>query len=137
MADNEIVKPIEDVELNIGVTSQNLVDLDSGSDERVKEANIYEMQHRIRMDMEKNEYERIIEEKKLALEERRLYLDESKEKREKISIWVNVGLVITELTAFVGTGILTLKYNMEQGGLLGKDGQKWFDAIRHLRNKKF
>lgn len=118
MEDDKIIETIdftEDVELNLGVTSEYLMGLKPGTEERLNEARIHEIQHKLHMEAEK------------------LEIEKEKAKTEKATLWTKVGLTAATLTAEIGLGILYLKANMKYGGMIGKDGKKWFDDIKRIK----
>lgn len=123
---NETIEAKEDVELNLGVTSEYLMKLNPGQEERLNEAKIHEIQHKLNLEMEKLELQRTIEEQKLDIER-------SKAKTEKATLWARVGLTAVTLTSEIALGVLYLKANMKYGGMLGKDGKKWFDDIKRIK----
>lgn len=138
----------EDIMTNISVTSQNLVDSKSGSDERLTEAKIYDMQHKLNLETDKLDLQEIMDNRKLEFEkekfeaemkfkrefeERRIAIEESKANTEKMTLWTRAGIAGLEMISGIGLGILYLKANMKYGGMIGKDGKKWFDDLRRIK----
>lgn len=155
---------------NIGNTGTELKDMEYGSNQRLNEAKIFDMQaarvleefqksNEIALQEERLEFEkeRIKEElilkrnieserlkadmekfnKEIALkreiETLRLSIEEKKARNEIRGLWARVLLAGIEVGTGVGLGLLYLKVNMTYGGLIGKDGKKFWDEIRHIK----
>lgn len=155
---------------NLGITGEELQDMETGSTQRLNEAKIFDMQcskaldeyqkrMQIELDQERLEFEkekaaedailrRNIEaeknkvdmekfDKELAmrrsLEEYKLSIEEKKAKHEIWGLWAKVILAGVEVASGIGLGLLYLKINLEYGGLIGKDGKRFWDAIRQIK----
>lgn len=155
---------------NLGITGEELQNLDVGSNQRLNEAKIFDMQcskaleeyqkrMAIEIDQDKLEFEkekaaeevtlrRNIEaernklemekfDKELAMrreiENYKLMIEEKKAKHEIWGLWSKVALAGVEVASGIGLGLLYLKVNLEYGGLVGKDGKRFWDAIRNIK----
>lgn len=155
---------------NLGVTGEDLQEMETGSTERLNEAKIFDMQcgkaldeyqKRMQIDIEQQRLEfekdkaaeeatlkRNIESERNALEmekfdkelamrrsieEYKLAIEEKKARNEIWGLWAKVALAAVEVASGIGLGLLYLKINLEYGGLVGKDGKRFWDAIRNIK----
>lgn len=155
---------------NLGLTGEELVDMELGSTQRLNEAKIFDMQagkaleeyqKRMQIDIDQQKLDlerekaadeatlrRNIEEMKnktemekferelymkRELEEMKLRIEEKKAKHEIWGLWAKVGLALIEVASGIGLGLLYLKVNLSYGGLIGKDGKKFWDEIKHIK----
>ena len=155
---------------NLGITGEELQEMETGSTQRLNEAKIFDMQcskaleeyqkrMQIDLDQQKLEFEkektaeevtlkRNIEsernklemekfDKELAMrrefENLKLQIEEKKARQEIWGLWAKVALAGVEVASGVGLGLLYLKVNLEYGGLVGKDGKRFWDAIRNIK----
>ena len=72
-------------------------------------------------------------EQRRQLEELRLKIEEKKAKHEIWGLWAKVALAAIEVASAIGLGLLYLKVNLSYGGLIGKDGKKFWDEIKHIK----
>lgn len=155
---------------NLGITGEELQNLETGSNQRLNEAKIFDMQagkaldeyqKRMQIDLEQQrlEFEKVkaadealmrrnIEaernklemekyEKELAfkraIEEYKLAIEEKKANSEIRALWAKVILAAVEVASGIGLGLLYLKVNLQYGGFVGKDGKRFWDAIRNIK----
>lgn len=85
---------------------------------------------KIAQDMDK--FEKELEQRR-QLEELRLKIEEKKAKHEIWGLWAKVVLAGIEVASAIGLGLLYLKVNLSYGGLIGKDGKKFWDEIKHIK----
>lgn len=139
---------IELLSENIGTTGTELQELEIGSEERVAEAKIFDMQAKLALDEYKLSNEVAINEAKIALEHerldremelkremelRRIAIEEDKAKTEKRTLWTKVILTGVEIGSGITLGWAYLKYNLIYGGMMGKDAKEWFKEIRRIK----
>lgn len=155
---------------NLGLTGEELVDMELGSTQRLNEAKIFDMQagkaleeYQKRMQIEIEQQKLDLEREKAAeevtlkrnieaernktemekfnkelqmkreLEEMKLMIEEKKAKHEIWGLWAKVALALIEVASGIGLGLLYLKVNLSYGGLIGKDGKKFWDEIKHIK----
>lgn len=155
---------------NLGLTGEELQSMDTGSNQRLNEAKIFDMQcskaleeyqkrMQIDLDQQRLDFERDkaaeeatlkrnieAERNKLemekftkelefrrTIEEYRLAVEEKKANNEIKALWAKVILAAIEVGSGIGLGFLYLKVNLEYGGLVGKDGKRFWDAIRNIK----
>lgn len=136
----------EDLLENVSQTSDEL--RKASDDSKGAIAKTYDMQARTLMayyeqtDKIENERDRmalerykIDEDLKLRreIEERRLEIEQKKSNAERGTLWAKVGISLAELGLTAGMGLLYLKANMKYGGMVGKDAQKWFNDLKHIK----
>lgn len=126
MASDEKIELIDDIAGNIGEASDALSELSIGSDERLVEAKIYDMQVKTALQAERQNAE-------LEIEREKLEIERSKVKAEKATLWCKVGIAAAEFGSGVALGLLYLKANLKYGGMMGKDAKKWFDDLKHIK----
>ena len=85
---------------------------------------------RSKTEMEKFERELLM---KRELEEMKLKIEEKKANHEIWGLWAKVALAAIEVASGIGLGLLYLKVNLSYGGLIGKDGKKFWDEIKHIK----
>lgn len=85
-----------------------------------------------RNDLEMAKFEKELEMRR-SLEEYKLAIEEKKANHEIWGLWAKVALAAIEVASGVGLGLLYLKVNLEYGGLVGKDGKRFWDAIRNIK----
>lgn len=56
-----------------------------------------------------------------------------KDRHEVASWWTKVALAGVEVASGIGLGLLYLKVNLSYGGLIGKDGKRFWDEIKHIK----
>jgi len=85
---------------------------------------------RNRIEMEKFEKELAL---RRSIEEYKLAVEEKKANHEIRALWAKVILAAVEVASGIGLGLLYLKVNLTYGGLVGKDGKRFWDAIRNIK----
>lgn len=102
-----------------------------------KERSIEELKLKANIEAERNRLEMDKFEKELALrrsiEEYKLAVEEKKANHEIRALWAKVILAAVEVASGIGLGLIYLKVNLEYGGLVGKDGKRFWDAIRNIK----
>lgn len=96
-----------------------------------------ELKLKANIETERNRIEMKKFEKELALkrsiEEYKLAVEEKKANHEIRALWAKVILAAVEVASGIGLGLLYLKVNLTYGGLVGKDGKRFWDAIRNIK----
>ena len=144
--DKKIYSEYADLSDNIQEASQKMKKGDLEA--RNAESRIYDMQLKAmlamdkqaadieredaRLELERNRIEQELELKRKELE-MRTELEKDTAKTQKWASWSKVALAGLEVVLTAGLGLLTLKYNMEFGGLVGRDGQNWFKEIKKIK----
>ena len=155
---------------NLGSTGAILKDMEVGSQDRLNEAKIYDMQCKAtielyektnqilekeaQLDFDREKFDKElelkekIEKERIAADERkfekelelRKQIEEMKhedskrrDKNEIAALWSKVALAGVEIASGIGLGLLYLKVNLSYGGLIGKDGKKFWDEIRRIK----
>ena len=113
------------------------IEIDQQKLEFEKEKAAEEATLRRNIEAEKNKLEMEKFEKELAMrrsiEEYKLSIEEKKANHEIWGLWAKVILAGLEVASGIGLGLLYLKVNLEYGGLVGKDGKRFWDAIRNIK----
>lgn len=117
-----------------------------------KTNNVINNEARLELEREKNDKElelrREIELEKIAAEDRRHEKElelkrefeqihakelERKDKNERNALWCKVALAGVEVSSGIVLGLIYLKANFAYGGLIGKDGKRFWDEIKHIK----
>ena len=113
------------------------IDLDQQRLEFDKEKAAEDAILRRNIESERNALEMEKFDKELAMrrefESYKLAIEEKKANHEIWGLWAKVALAGIEVASGVGLGLLYLKVNLEYGGLVGKDGKRFWDAIRNIK----
>ena len=87
---------------------------------------------KIRIESDERKFEKELEFKEKI--EQMKYEDlKRKDKNEIAALWSKVALAGVEIASGIGLGLLYLKVNLSYGGLIGKDGKRFWDEIRRIK----
>ena len=85
---------------------------------------------RNKLEMEKFDRELAL---KREMELLKIEVEQKKANNEIRGLWAKVALAGVEVASGIGLGLIYLKVNLEYGGLVGKDGKRFWDAIRNIK----
>lgn len=132
------------------LTSEGLESQEYGSEARVNEAKIFADQVSKILDCDRIGIEADYNQARIELEKYKIdqelklkkEIELEKIKAEKITGKIDTGIKVFDSLLAVGSlvatcwfGAKTLRFNLEYGGIIGKDAKTWTDALKHFRKR--